>query len=77
MSEQSKPVTVFCRSDGQTLELSAADKDSRAIVTGPGTLSFHALIAGHGAGDFTTLYVPLRLKGTFALPAGGIVKDAS
>lgn len=70
------PITVFCKTTEQALELSAADKDSCVTITGPGTLSFHSLIAGHGAGDFTTLYVPERLRGTFKPPVGGVVREA-
>lgn len=73
--KRTTPITVFCRDAEEAMRLSAADKDSRATVTGPGTLSFHALIAGHGAGEFTTLYVPLALQDTFKPPAGGIVKS--
>lgn len=44
------------------------------MVSGPGTLTFHRLIAEHGAGVFKTLYVPLALKGSFKTPAGGEVR---
>lgn len=76
MPKRNQPITVFCRNADEAMRLSAADKDSRATVTGPGTLSFHALIARHGACEFTTLYVPLSLKGKFATPVGGIVRFA-
>lgn len=71
--KRSTPITVFCRDADEAMRLSAADKNSRATVTGPGTLSFHALIARHGAGDFQTLYVPKSLQGQFKPPVGGIV----
>ena len=67
------PVTVFCRDAQQALSLSAADADSRATVTGAGTMSFHKSIAEHGAGAFTTLYVPVALRGSFKPPIGGTV----
>jgi hypothetical protein len=70
------PITVFCRDTDEALALSAKDSDSRASVTGPGTLSFHTLIAEHGAGVFKTLYVPLALKDKFAPPVGGEVRFA-
>jgi len=67
--------TIFCVDDDHALSLSAEDKGSRALVNGPGSLYFHRLIAEHGAGEFQTLYVPQRLRGTFVPPAG-IVKVA-
>jgi hypothetical protein len=73
MPQRITPITVFCADADEALRLSAADRDSRAIITGPGTMSFHALLAEHGAGTFKTLYVPLNLKGKFKAPAGGIV----
>jgi homogentisate 1,2-dioxygenase len=76
MPQRITPITVFCRDTDEALALSAKDNDSRASVTGPGTLSFHTLIAEHGAGVFTTLYVPLALKDSFKPPVGGIVKYA-
>lgn len=77
MPKHLTPITVFCRNAEHALQLSAADPDSRAIITGPGTLSFHCHLAEHGAGVFTTLYVPLALKGKFAPPVGGTVRMAS
>jgi hypothetical protein len=68
-----RPITVFCRDADEALRLSAADPDSRATITGPGTLSFHCHLAEHGAGVFKTLYVPVALKGKFAPPVGGTI----
>lgn len=75
MPKRTTPITVFCRTHQIAADASVADEDSRFIWSGPGTLNFHALIAQHGAGEFTTLYVPLALKGTFAPPTGGIVRE--
>jgi len=68
------PITVFCRDVDEAQRLSAADADSRAIVTAPGSFPFHAFIAEHGAGVFKTLYVPLILRGTFKPAVGGEVR---
>lgn len=70
------PITVFCKDADQALRLSRADEDSRCIVTPPGSFAFHAHLAEHGAGVFTTLYVPLALKGKFSPPVGGEVQFA-
>ena len=74
MAKTAKPVTVFTATAEQAQLLASANDDSRAITTGTGTLKFHLHIAEHGAGLFTTLYVPLALKGKFMLPAGGEVE---
>lgn len=72
-----RPVTVHCRSEEQARELAAASPTtSRALLTGQGTLAFHLLIAQHGAGEFETLYVAPRLRGTFSSPVGGTVEEA-
>lgn len=77
MTKRITPITVFCRDAEEALRLSAADEDSRATITGPGTLSFHCHLAEHGAGVFKTLYVPVALKGKFCPPVGGEVRMAS
>ena len=71
MINRSRPITVFTANSHEAVVMAQVDKDSRALTTGPGTLSFHQLIAEHGAGVFKTLYVPLDLKGKFKTPAGG------
>lgn len=76
MTKRITPITIFCEDPAHEAWL-ADDPDSRVMRTGPGTLSFHKLIAEHGAGIFKTLYVPLSLKGTFSPPAGGEVRNAS
>lgn len=68
------PITVFTAHGCEALELAQANSDSRALCTGPGTLNFHKLIAEHGAGEFTTLYVPIALRHLFAVAAGGQVE---
>ena len=75
MAKSIFPVTVFCVDRQEALDRASQDRDSRAMIGGPGTLNFHSLIAAHGSGEFTTLYVPVDLKGTFMPPAGGIVKE--
>lgn len=75
MTKRNRPVTVFTASAKEALDLARENADSRALCTGPGTLNFHKLIAEHGAGVFTTLYVPLEIKPLFALPAGGEVRS--
>lgn len=73
MSTHHQPITIYVADAARAKALAAADKDSRAMLSGAGTLSFHLLIAQHGAGEFKTLYVPMALRGKFALPAGGKV----
>lgn len=73
MTKRITPITIFCRDTDEAQRLSAADPDSRCIITAPGSFAFHAFLAEHGAGIFKTLYVPLILKGTFAPPVGGEV----
>ena len=70
-----QPRTVFCASADQARELAAADTAGRALVTGPGTLAFHARIAEHGAGDFHSLYVAPEIRGKFATPRGGTIEN--
>lgn len=74
MPKHPTPITVYCLDADEAMRLAAADRDSAATVTGPGTLSFHAAIAEHGAGTFKTLYVPIVLRGKFAPPVGGLVQ---
>ena len=75
MTKRITPITVFVADKTEAMRRCNLDMDSRALTTGPGTLAFHALIAQHGAGEFTTLYAPLALKGTFAPPVGGEVRE--
>jgi hypothetical protein len=70
-----KPRTVFCSTDEQVAEMVAANPGSRALTTGPGSLSFHLTIAQHGAGEFETLYVAPAARGKFAPPVGGIIEE--
>lgn len=70
-----EPVTVFTKTVEKARELAAKDRDGRALTTGVGTLMFHGLIAQHGAGEFTTLYCPIELKGAWARPIGGKVRE--
>ena len=70
-----QPRTVYCSSEEQALEMTAADADSRALVTPPGTLAFHLLIAQHGAGVFHTLHVAPALRGKFRPPVGGTEEE--
>lgn len=74
MPQRITPITVFCRDTDEALSLSFNDADSRAIITAPGSFAFHAFIAEHGAGVFTTLYVPVILQGTFKPPVGGEIR---
>lgn len=76
MPKHPQPITVFCRDAAEAQRLCAADPDSRAIITPPGSFPFHAFLAEHGAGVFRTLYVPLALKDKFAPPVGGVVEYA-
>jgi len=73
MAQRTVPITIYVTDAERAAELAAADKDSRAMLSGPGTLGFHLLIAQHGAGEFKTLYVPMAMRGKFAHPAGGEV----
>ena len=72
-----QPRTVYCTTEEQARTLSTNDRDSRALVTGPGTLSFHRLLAEHGSGEFRSLYVAPGLRGQFSSPCGGIVEEAN
>lgn len=67
------PITVFVEDAATAEDLTATNPDSRYLTTECGTLNFHTLIAQHGAGEFTTLYVPRYLHGTFRPPIGGRV----
>lgn len=73
MTKQSHPITVYCRDTEHAALLASDNTDSKALLTGVGTLKFHLAIAQHGAGEFKTLYVPVALKGKFMVPAGGTV----
>lgn len=75
MAKRITPITVFCQTPEQAIQKARADNSGAALTSGPGTIKFHALIAQHGAGEFKTLYVPLVLKGKFAPPVGGIVRE--
>lgn len=76
MTKHITPITVFVKDAAEACNREAHNAaTSRALTSGPGTLNFHALIAQHGAGEFKTLYVPLALKGKFAPPVGGIVRE--
>jgi hypothetical protein len=74
MPKAIRPITTFTRDEQEAIKLAAQfPQDSRALTSGAGTLAFHRLIAEHGAGEFTNLYVPRTLRGTFKTPAGGTV----
>lgn len=73
MAARSEPITIYVADAARAQACAAADRDSRAMLGGPGTLNFHHCIAQHGAGEFKTLYVPLAMRGKFAHPAGGKV----
>lgn len=72
-----KPITCFTRDAEEAQRLATMFADSRALISRPGTLAFHTLIAQHGAGEFATLYVPTDLKGTFKPPVGGEVRHTT
>lgn len=69
------PRVVFCQSEHQAQSLAFSDPDGRAFISGPGTLAFHSLLAAHGAGEFTTLYVAPAVRGKFMCPAGAIIEE--
>lgn len=67
------PITVFTPDAATAQKLAAETENSEAIISGPGTLNFHKLIAAHGAGDFETLFCPVEYKGKWREPCGGKV----
>jgi hypothetical protein len=71
MAKSITPITCYVPTAERALELAHSDKDSEAMISGPGTLKFHLSIARHGAGEFKTLYVPAALRGKWKEPAGG------
>lgn len=68
------PITVFTETPEEARRLAEKDDNAKALTSGPGTLSFHSLIAAHGAGDFQTLYCPKEYRDRWARPVGGAVK---
>lgn len=71
------PITIFTPDAQSARELASASKSAEAIVSGPGTLNFHKLIAAHGAGDFETLFCPVEYKDKWRTPCGGKVYFAT
>ena len=70
-----RPRVVYCASEEQARQMTAADAGSRALVTGPGTLAFHSLLAEHGAGVFETLHVAPAMRGKFRAPCGATIEE--
>jgi len=73
MTKRTTPITCYVANVERAIALAEATPNSKAMTSGPGTLSFHLSIAQHGAGEFETLFVPEALRGKWREPAGGRV----